>query len=272
MDVVISALASEVVSRFISFLFHKYSSRACLKKNLETLQHLLLRAHTIVDEAEGRYISNSRMLVQLKILTEAMFRGYHVLDTYAPLMKMGELEEASSIWPFAAVTCSRRRRTANLTTVSCQVQSAVETLETTVANMTEFIMLLITGCGRMPRSPYSSYLYIDNFMFGRQVEKQQAISILMQDNAFRSAPTVLPIVGGCRVGKKTLVGSICGDDRIRCYYPSILHFSGDDEIEKIDHESRFSHVRTLVAIEFFSDVCDEDWKRFYSSLVALTGD
>ncbi|KAL6641599.1 hypothetical protein ACP70R_019780 [Stipagrostis hirtigluma subsp. patula] len=257
MDIVISAVASELVSRFISFLSTKYSSKACLKKkNLDKLHHLLLRVHTVVEEAEGRYIPNSRMLLQLKRLTEAMFRGYDVLDTYMPLEKIGEERE----------------------------------------------------------NPYSTYLYIDNFMFGRQVEKQQVVNILMQENPF-SVPTVLPIIGGCRVGifewmdviacalftvaplafvhflgahvsfspttifafecfkclycgMEGVVGNICCDDRVRSYYSSILHFSGD-EIQKIDNE-KFKPVRTLVTIEFVSDVVDKDWLKFYS-LVASMG-
>ncbi|KAF8779674.1 hypothetical protein HU200_002424 [Digitaria exilis] len=118
--------------------------------------------------------------------------------------------------------------------------------------MTEFVVLL-TGCRRMFRSPYCSYLYVDNFMFGRQVEKQQVINILLQNNPSTVA-TVLPIIGGCRVGKKTLVGSICSDDNI----------------QNIDHEN-FKRVRTLVIIEFVSDVADKEWLHFYSLLVALTG-
>jgi hypothetical protein len=117
MDIVISAVASELVSRFISFLSKQYSGHACLKQNLEELQRLLLRAHTIVEEAEGRYVSNSGMLAQLRTLTEAMFRGYDVLDTCMPLEKLGdEAEEEVSgflhTWPpFAVIT---RRRTDDL--------------------------------------------------------------------------------------------------------------------------------------------------------------
>ncbi|XP_021319349.1 uncharacterized protein LOC8085896 [Sorghum bicolor] len=254
MDIVISAVASELVSRFISFVSKQYSSSTCLKQNLEELQRLLLRAHTIVEEADGRYVSNSGMLAQLRTLTEAMFRGYDVLDTCTPLEKLGDEAEE-------------------------EVESAVRNLETTVASMAEFVVLL-TGCERrMSRSPYSSYLYIDNFMFGRQVEKQQVISILTTKDddddpsrSTRAAITVLPIIGGCRVGKKTLVGNICSDDRIRSCYPCILHFSGD-EIQKIDEE-KFSicrQVRTLVTVEFASDVADEEWLKFQSLLVASTG-
>ena len=83
MDIVISAVASELVSRFISFLSMKYSSKACLKKNLEMLQHLLLRVHTVVEEAEGRYIGNSRMLPQLKALRESRsHKHFYVRCTY----------------------------------------------------------------------------------------------------------------------------------------------------------------------------------------------
>lgn len=266
MDIIISGVASELVGRFISFLSKKYCSKRHLNGHLETLQHLLGRAHTIVEEAEGRYISNSRMLEQLKTLTVAMFRGYDVLDTYLPLEKIGQIDEVSGLyeWPFPTTKRPRLEKTTN---ACCQLQTTIANLETIVTNMTEFVVLL-TGCRRMFRSPYCSYLYVDNFMFGRQVEKQQVINILLQNNPSTVA-TVLPIIGGCRVGKKTLVGSICSDDRIRSYYSSMLHFSGVD-IQNIDHEN-FKRVRTLVIIEFVSDVADKEWLHFYSLLVALTG-
>lgn len=105
MDILISAVASELVSRFISFLSRKYRSQACLEDNIELLQHLLLRVHTVVEEAEGRYIQNSRMLIQLKKLQEAMYQGYDALDTYVPLKKVEEvLVSGSYMWLFLTAT------------------------------------------------------------------------------------------------------------------------------------------------------------------------
>jgi len=50
---------------------------------------------------------------------------------------------------------------------------------------------------------------MENFMFGRHAEKQQAINILLQPSPLNNnAPTVLPIVGGRLVGKKTLVARL----------------------------------------------------------------
>jgi hypothetical protein len=148
------------------------------------------------------------------------------------------------------------------------VQTALEKLEAATGKITEFIALL-TGCERMFRSPYSCYLYIDNFMFGRQVERQHVMNILMQDNYPLRIPTVLPIIGGCRVGKKTLVWSVCSDGRIRSHFSSIIHVNGS-EIQKVDH-NRFTHVRTLVIVEIQSDVDDEKWYKFHSLLLTLTG-
>lgn len=57
MNILLSALASDIVSRFISSLVVKYQRQSTTDK-LARLQQLLLRARTVVEEAEGRHISN----------------------------------------------------------------------------------------------------------------------------------------------------------------------------------------------------------------------
>ncbi|KAM0835544.1 hypothetical protein ACQ4PT_062867 [Festuca glaucescens] len=84
MELAISAVTCELVSRFISFLANKYHSHRTYseEKQVERLQQLLLRAHTVVEEADGRYITNFRMLAQLNMLAEAMYRGYWALGAF----------------------------------------------------------------------------------------------------------------------------------------------------------------------------------------------
>ncbi|KAM0852236.1 hypothetical protein ACQ4PT_051883 [Festuca glaucescens] len=97
MELAISAVTSELVSRFISFLANKYHSHRTYseEKQVERLQQLLLRAHTVVEEADGRYITNFRMLAQLNMLAEAMYRGYWTLGAfrYRPLQETPMEEE-----------------------------------------------------------------------------------------------------------------------------------------------------------------------------------
>ncbi|RLN40653.1 hypothetical protein C2845_PM01G46320 [Panicum miliaceum] len=200
MELAISAVSGEILSRFVSFLIKKYTNRASLEEKIERLQQLLLRVHTVVEETEGRYITNSQMLVKLGLLVDAMYKGYSVLDTF-------------KYKPF----------------------------ETTILKE------------QMPKRPYDTYLYIDSFMFSRLlimfsrlVEKQQIIDLLLQDNSLHGAPAVVPVIGGYNVGKKSLVGYACNNSM------------------KAGHET-FLPVRTLVIVEFTSDVDDSEWVKFYSA-------
>lgn len=273
METAISATTAELISRFISFLIKKYKNQACLEDKLQRLQHLLLRVHTVVEEADGRYVTNSRMLIQLGIFVQGMYRGYYVLDTvkYKPLVESIQ-EEVGSSSSISFSNPMKRIRTIAGTDKNIvdndELHSVLENLETIAANMSEFIILL-GGCERMFRRPYDTYLYIDNFMFGRYVEKQQMINMLLQNSSHLSAAMVLPIIGGCRVGKKTLVAHVCNDDKVRSHFSSILNIEGDS-ISRLDHK-KFNHERVLVVVEFCSDVDDEDWLKFYSS-VKLMGE
>uniref|UniRef100_A0A453IWZ1 NB-ARC domain-containing protein n=1 Tax=Aegilops tauschii subsp. strangulata TaxID=200361 RepID=A0A453IWZ1_AEGTS len=115
--------------------------------------------------------------------------------------------------------------------------------------MAEFVVLL-GGCERISHRPYDVYLYTENFMFSRHVEKQKLLSFLLEHNSPPGdhAIAVRPIIGGAAIGKKTLVAHVCGDERVR---------------------SRFSSILMLVVIEFTSDVGDDDWKKFHSFVIKM---
>ncbi|KAM3223525.1 hypothetical protein ACQJBY_057092 [Aegilops geniculata] len=274
MEMVVSAIAGDLVNRFISFLIKKNESHANLDKKVERLQQLLLRVHMVIEEAEGRYITNSRMLLELKRLAEAMYQGYHVLDTikYKAICSSRDEKEVSSssntLSLSNSIKCFHTNstncfRTTRSTTIIHDLDSVLKNLETMVSNMTEFV-LLVGGCERMPRSPYGTYLYIDNFMFGRQVEKQQIMNVLLQENIPPFAPTVLPIISTNRVGKKTLVAHVCNNDRVRSHFSLILRLKGES-IHKTEHGAFVPTGRTLVVLEFTSDIDDVSWQKFYST-------
>ncbi|XBI51178.1 hypothetical protein VPH35_033728 [Triticum aestivum] len=176
MEVAVSAVASELVSRFISFLMSKYHSSSQAQsenKMVEGLQHLLIRVGTIVEEADARYITNFGMMMQLKMLSEAMYRGHSLLDTlrYGALQDGASFDEvsnsnSSSSSLYLPNPLKRCRTTAEKGNKAMGLDShgALESLEIAVANMSEFVVLL-AGCERMSRRPYDVYLYTDNFMF-----------------------------------------------------------------------------------------------------------
>ncbi|CAL4923657.1 unnamed protein product [Urochloa decumbens] len=251
MEVVLSAISGEILSRLISFVITKHTQRSCLEENLERLKHLLLRVHTVVEEAEGRYITNSKMLAQLRMLVDGMYKGYHVLNTFR-LKPFEEDPLQKQVTPSSSLLASLKRTRAASTVMRTtmpfdhELQASLENLETVVENMTEFVILL-GGCKQMHKRPYDTYIHIDNFMFGRLVEKQELINALLQDNYPVGAPAVIPVIGAYRVGKKSLVGN------------NFMNVGGET----------FMPVRTLVVVEFVSDVEDSEWVEFYSAILHM---
>ncbi|XP_051217404.1 putative disease resistance protein RGA4 isoform X2 [Lolium perenne] len=273
MELAMSAVAGELLSRFISFLSNKYHSSQAYSedKQLEKLQLLLLRACTVVEEADGRYITNSGMLAQLKMLASAMYRGYWALGaaSYRSLEEDSTLEvevSNSSVCPkrSRAVHANARKNQARYL---LELQGALESLESIVGNLREFVLIL-GGCDRMVRRPYDAYLYMENFMFGRHTEKQLLSKFLLQHD-HRSPPAVLPIIGALGVGKKTLVAHVCNDERVRSRFPVILHLRESDLLTMTDHSTLVAEKTTLLIIEFVSDLGEKDWSRFYSALASL---
>ncbi|KAM0889507.1 hypothetical protein ACQ4PT_027640 [Festuca glaucescens] len=295
MEFAVSAITGDLCSRFISYLLNKSTDRSSPEEKLERLQNLLIRLHTVVEEAEGRYITNSQMLVQLKMITQALYRGYQALGNFqysrqaqtqrragrvlprmqrpADFLQLSEKKtelEVSCSNSWYSIVHAKRFRATESGTICDDIDSLLASLETIVADTKEFVIFLC-GCERMCQRPYDTYLYVDNFMFGRVVEKQKIINILLQDNPINDAPvTVLPVLGGCRVGKKTLVWSVCNDDKIRSYFSSILHLKGE-EIRRVDDHRILGCNKTLCVIEFVSDATDEDWEGFYSFVTKLMG-
>uniref|UniRef100_A0ACD5URW3 Uncharacterized protein n=1 Tax=Avena sativa TaxID=4498 RepID=A0ACD5URW3_AVESA len=276
MEVAMSAVAGELVSRFISLLINKYyhSSQACSEeKQLERLQQLLLRARTVVEEADGRYITNSGMLAQLKMLADAMYRGYWALG--AARYRSLEEDTAMEVEVTNSVVRPKRPRTVhavgarrNKARYLPELQGALESLENTVGNMREFVLILC-GCDRMVRRPYDAYIYIDSFMFGRHTEKQLLSKFLLQQDHHSAAPAVLSIIGALGVGKKTLVAHVCSDERVRSRFSAILHLREADLSSTADHSRLMADQKTLLIVEFVSDVDEKDWSRFYSAVTSL---
>uniref|UniRef100_A0ACD5TF39 Uncharacterized protein n=1 Tax=Avena sativa TaxID=4498 RepID=A0ACD5TF39_AVESA len=271
MEVTISAVTGELVSRFISLLINKYHSGRAYseEKQLKRLQQLLLRARTVVEEADGRYITNSGMLEQLSMLAETMYRGYWALGAF----RYRSLQETPLEEEQVSNTSPKRFRTLhgiarkNKATYLVDLQGVLESLEDAVASMTEFVVLL-GGCDRMLRRPYDAYLYNDHIMFGRHAEKQKLLNFVLQHGSPGGAPAVLPIIGGPAVGKRTLVAHVCKDERVSSEYSSILHLNGDSFCRIADHGSLLSG-KVLVVVELVSDVDEEAWDKFCSILASM---
>ncbi|KAM0869698.1 hypothetical protein ACQ4PT_040516 [Festuca glaucescens] len=153
MDIIVPAIIGDIVSRSVSFAIKKYWQPPDVEKNLERLNQLLIRAHTIVEEAEGRLINNREMLKQLGLLIEGIHRGHCMLDNLtcqALQEERGDEQEVShfsGLSMFSAAKCLRLSKNYRKTVLFGSnniedLQGMIATLEKTIADMKEFVIFV----------------------------------------------------------------------------------------------------------------------------------
>ncbi|CAL5066244.1 unnamed protein product [Urochloa decumbens] len=287
-----SAILSDLTSRSISFLIDKYCSRPTAAATLEaTLQNslkmLLLRVHVVVEEAEQRHITNQALLRDLNLIRKEMYIGCHALDIFVCRYHRETARDQQDVSPSSS-TPSRFNPAKRLcfrggsgSSEQDRLFEVFGRLEATIRDASELFVLL-SGCPRRCRQPYSMYLLLDNCMFSRQMEMERLMEFLLQEDASSSGDSgaetlaVLPVIGPGRVGKTTIIEHACNDERARSHFSQIMRFSqdsirdvktiatlGDCSVIKL-HNRAVGGERTLVIIELTGDIDEHVWAKLYS--------
>ncbi|KAM0926489.1 hypothetical protein ACQ4PT_003544 [Festuca glaucescens] len=289
MEAIFSATMGELASRSISFLVDRYLKQKVApgeEESLRGLQRLLLRLRVVVEEADGRLVTNKAMLHQLRILKKEMYRGYYTLDFFSCRAHGEDRTKGREVSnSFAPSMFNPAKRVcicsgSNEGVVRAELlEKVLRSIKDTMDDVSEFTMFL-SRCPRLDRQPYNMYLLLNKCMFGRQMEMEFIMDFLLQEDCDPSAaedPAVLPITGPGNVGKSTLIEHACNDERVRNHFSQILRFSGDDlkdaSVEtlrdggKLKHQNRgMGGGRTLIIIELFLDIEESVWKRLYLAM------
>ncbi|PUZ66992.1 hypothetical protein GQ55_3G394700 [Panicum hallii var. hallii] len=236
-DAIISAIIGDVVSRAISLLVGRFSNQESTEDKLQRISHLLIRIHSVVEEAKGRQIFNHGTLHWLSELIESEYQGFYLLDS----IRCGKQEAEHcnhkvdpQVSTLSLFNSAKRVRVTGCTIRSSyswrydlsvdEIDKVLKRLQTMSCDLTEFIMLL-QNCQPI-RRPLGTNIFRDGQMFGRHVEKERIINFLLhEDDQSTGELGVLPIVGGKGVGKTTLVQHACDDARVRNHFPVILMYS-----------------------------------------------
>ncbi|TVU35284.1 hypothetical protein EJB05_17168, partial [Eragrostis curvula] len=284
MEPLLSAVASDLISRALSMVIQRYgrSKAEETEQKIQQLQRVLLRIDATVKEAERRYITSQTMLWQLDMLRQGMYQGHYMLDSF----RYGGHLDDNEVSGGRAVALPRftSSKLLFLLSVSSNVklEKMLDSLETLMGDMQEFVVFL-EGYPRICRQPYSTYLILDKVMFGRQMEMETVLNFLLRPEATGDGnPCVLPIVGMTRVGKSTLVEHVCLDERVRRHFSSIVLFTGGNlgagnmaalrgsGVIKHQDVTAASYGRSLVVIELDGEMEEETWRRLYSSATRAT--
>ncbi|PUZ59263.1 hypothetical protein GQ55_4G027000 [Panicum hallii var. hallii] len=263
-EVVVPAALSEILSRIFSFLFDTFGRQAPGARDVHRrrLEQLLGNIGSMVEEAEGRHITNQQLLAHLKALTVGMYRGrfaLEVTDLDDVRNAGGEGDDdgvegddatdaavaAAGKRSFALRTSFNKAKRSRVTRLILggggagddgaeRLAAAVEDLESLTRDyMREFIML-VQGYPRKVDRPVRTTLYMDRCVFGRHVEKERIVDFLLQRPPSGRAPflSVLAVVGAKKVGKTTLVKHACDDERVRGRFARIEWFETPDVVRR----------------------------------------
>ncbi|TVU40513.1 hypothetical protein EJB05_13980, partial [Eragrostis curvula] len=206
-------------------------------KRIHDLQRLLLRVRVILEEAEGRHITNQVMAHQLNMLRREMYRGYFTIDAM----------RCQCIKP-TDIMIGDTREVKGL-------QQVLDNLNNIMINVSELVTFL-NKCPPLCRQPTACIFLLAS------MEMDRVIDFIMQmEHPSTKSIGVLPIVGPPSVGKSTIVAHICDDARVRSYISKILVLADDDiSYEKI---ATTRDQRLLTIIEFSRDVDEAVWNNFY---------
>ncbi|CAL5091870.1 unnamed protein product [Urochloa decumbens] len=279
MEILISAVVGELVTRSLNFITSKISKPTPVDVE-DRLRRVLLRAQVIIDEAMERHITNQAILLQLSMVRDTMYQGYYMLDIFSYQSHDEGREDkvvthsssSSEVNSLKRLPCCSRN-----TLVLKQMQETLDNLSSLILDVQELVVFL-ASYPRMSRQPYSMHLQLANCMFGRQMEAQFVINFLLNPQPHGTKELdVLPVVGPCHVGKSTLVAHVCKDERVRDHFSGILFFRihgfTDDELATIKkgcaakNQNRISDSdgRLLVVIELIWDLNEDAWNRLHST-------
>uniref|UniRef100_A0A0D9YUV5 RRM domain-containing protein n=1 Tax=Oryza glumipatula TaxID=40148 RepID=A0A0D9YUV5_9ORYZ len=237
-ELLLPALAADLTSRLVSLLIRAYRRRATTgvveDDNLERLRLLLLELHAAVDEGQGRHITSQRLLLWLRELTESMYRGYYVLDTFRYRSVSIQAQQQDD----ARGAAAKRLRTSAGAAVrlvlgssrdddsSRAIARAHAHLQAVLQNVSPFLQMLGTY-RRVPRR-----VSVDTercVLIGRHAEKQRIVAFLLkEDEAAAHVVGVLPIVGPRGTGKSILIHDASHDARVRAHFAVIERFGLDE--------------------------------------------
>ncbi|TVU40185.1 hypothetical protein EJB05_13636, partial [Eragrostis curvula] len=269
MEVVFSAVISEIANRFISFLVEKYSKRiapAMDDQMQHNLHRVLLRVGVIVEEAEGRIIRNQAMVYQLNILRKEMYRGYYTMDNFrSQANEEDKFKDHDVSQSFALSKFNPAKRLfffSGHTHWANEVKQVTDNLNNIIVDMGEFITIL-KDCPPLYRPPYSMHLIVDNYMFGRQMEFDRIMNFLMiVEPPSSQGVGILPIVGPATAGKSTLVAHVSNDERVCNYFTKILFVTEDDLDKGLTTEG---NGRLLAIIELTENIDEAALRRYLAS-------
>ncbi|XP_027107015.1 putative disease resistance RPP13-like protein 1 [Coffea arabica] len=223
------AVGSSVLSAFLQVVFDRMATKEFVslfqkrKNEEELLQKLklnLLVLGAVLDDAENKQTRNQSVKGWLDELHDTIYQADELLDeinTEALRLEV-EAEHQSSASQVSVSTYSKSSSNDFLKKMMPEIEKMVFKLDWFVQQINplglQVVEQKIQSCRRLP----STSLVDETTVYGREVDKEKIIEVLLSESVNRVNVTVIPLVGLGGIGKTTLAQLVYNDKWVQDHF------------------------------------------------------
>ncbi|KAJ9136044.1 hypothetical protein P3X46_033158 [Hevea brasiliensis] len=264
MDAVL--LGGSVLSAFFNVLFDRMTSREVLDffrgqqvndELLQTLTTTMIAANGLLDDAENMQITKPAVKRWLSELKNAVYEADDFLDEIAYEALRSKMEDDSqtiidqvrdfsSSFSYSHNPCNKGILQANLEGILKRMEDLVNLKDHLGLRAREGTGLKLSS----PRLPTTSVVGKSGF-YGRDVDKEAIVKLLLSDDPNGSDIGVIPIVGMGGIGKTTLAQYIYNDRRVKKWFHCKAWVCVSEEFDVVK-------ITRGIYRKFFSEAFDKD--------------
>ncbi|CDP20919.1 unnamed protein product [Coffea canephora] len=223
------AVGNSVLSAFLQVVFDRMATKEFVslfqkrKNEEELLQKLklnLLALGAVLDDAENKQTRNQSVKGWLDELHDTIYQADELLDeinTEALRLEV-EAEHRSSASQVSVSTYSKSSSNDFLKKMMPEIEKMVVKLDWFVQQINplglQVVEQKIQSCRRLP----STSLVDETTVYGREVDKEKIIEVLLSESVNRVNVTVIPLVGLGGIGKTTLAQLVYNDKWVQDHF------------------------------------------------------
>ncbi|MED6186514.1 hypothetical protein PIB30_067411 [Stylosanthes scabra] len=200
----------DAISKKLSFLLEDYSVLESTLKFLERLDDCLCDVGPVLDDAELKQFRNDRVKKWLVDLQDALYMADDLVDELCTKAATATPRDPGNSYDWSRPVDSIIEDSG-----VNEIEKIVGKLESLVGRKGKLGLEKSAKVDFSSRRNPSTSLVVSSDIFGRDVDRENIIKLLLDDNCDAESPlTVIPIVGMGGIGKTTLAQLVYNDAQV----------------------------------------------------------